>query len=599
MPASHLQIQEMKPIRDCCRQPLLVAILLLGMAFVHPHGTAAQPTTTPSSQASSPGPMHWIAKDGAPASVRRFVDSIPSRRDAYVASIQSNIASLKSQIGELKDQRDAAAKQGKVVWRTYSNGESESSSEGSPEAARQIRLLTDSIEQKWKEVHQEEERIVQASDPLWLPPLESSGQPSEIDDEPLPANYVDYLVKVPGGVDSAPAASPDASAAPSDPNCLTFAEPVWAVAGTAPMQALRKGVKGTGLQLKVIGDGMRSDSDDAAHLTLSAQRRSRGLGELITAPVAKFSLQNESLNVQWLSRDGEPGAVKALQYALLQTTDASGAVVTSLRFSPRTDATLDCSRDGTTKLPLEPPVIKLMNWTADGIPNGWELDKPATTNPVTTSGIALKTDNASVRVSYDATTGKVVLARSDDLQQRYDTVRAQLAAISRQGQGSGNIYGRENSGTDATRVASLRTELNTLQRQLYTNGQRWRALSSSTLSIVLPNGLELARFRLVANNGDAVNGGEVQPALAPLDPTRDYPVSVITRYPDDKRRAYFLAHARFKESQQRPGAPAVAPTDVPSGAFNRRDLAPGAIGSEVLAANYDPRFFATGHQAGA
>jgi hypothetical protein len=578
---------------------LLSAIVLLcGAVLVYPHHTAAEPSAAPSSQPSPQARMHWIAKDSAPASVRRFVDSIPERKAAYIASINANIGALKSQIDSLKQQRGAASKT-QVVWRDVGGGEREADGNAYAGEQHQSMILSDQIEQKWKEVHQQEAKLVEASDPLWLPPLESSGQSSEIDEEPLPANYVDYLVKMPGGVDSAPADSSDASAAPLDPNCLMLIDPAWTIAGTAPMQTLRTGVKGTGMQLKVIGNGMRIDADDADHLTLSAQRRSRGLGELVTAPVAKFSLQNSTLNVQWLSRDGDPAAVKALQYALLQTTDSSGAVVTSLRFSPLINIALDCSRNGTIKLPLAPVAINLMTWTANGVPDGWELNKNATTSPINAIGIALKADRASVSISYDTSKDNIVLTRTDELQQQYDTVRDQLASLSRAQQGSGNPYGGGNSGTDATRIASLRAELNTLQRQLQSNGQRWRALSSCTLSIVLPNGLELARFRLLANNDGAVNGGEVQPALAPLDPTRDYPVSVIARYPDDQRRAYFLAHAKFERIQQRPGAPAVAPPDVPGGAFNRRDLGPGAIGSEVLAANYDPRFFATGHRAGA
>lgn len=545
-------------------------LLSVTLAFAAGRATRAFASTMPSSQPSTKTPLRWIAKDGAPMRVQHFLDSIPECRDAYIRSIQSNIAELKSQIEKMKQEKSAAAATHVPVNTTYQGG-TETDTNAEAALHNQGVALTEEIERKWKEVHADEAQIAAASDPLWLPPPDMPVESRELPYEPLPANLMDYLVKVPIGASAPPAPQGGPPTSPDDPNCLTLADPAWTVAGTAPIQVLRMGIKGTALQLKVVGDGIRTDSEDAAHLTLKSQRRSLGLGEPIIAPVAKFSLEKGKLNVQWLRQDGEPGAIKALQYGLLETTDSSGAVVGTFRFSSRVDATLDCGRDGITKLALTPAVINAMNWTADGIPAGWALDKVPATAPAIFKGIALKADNASLRISYDSMTGSVVLTRTDQLQQRFDAVRQQLMkAEQAQRSPGGGIGGNANNSAS---IASLQTEMLTLQRELSANRQHWRALSSCAVSIVLPNGLDVARFNLTDSNA-----GGAQPGLPPLDPTREYPVSILSQYPDDQRLAYFRGHARFRQGQEQPGG---QPADLPP--LNQNNSNPGTTGSETYA----------------
>jgi hypothetical protein len=433
-------------------------------------------SATATSQPLPQSPMHWVAREGAPVSVRHFLDSVQEQRDAYISSILSDIGSLKSQIDQLKQQRGAASKT-QVAWRNVGGGESEADGNAYAAEEHQGMLISAHIEQKWKEIHGEEAKIDEASNPLWLPPPGAEGNASDAGAEPLPANYMDYLVQGPVGAGpvSPGVPKPAAPVRNGESNCLTLDSPSATTTGAAQVQVLAQGVPGTGLTLRFVGDSYKCDSDDVTHLTIKSQRRSLALGELKMTPIARLWLDGGNLNLQWLHRDAEPGATKALGFAILETEDAGGAAVSTWRFTPRMDAALNVGHSGQTKLSLDPAIYKAMSWKVDAIPPVWTLQKPDTTALASGGYITftLVAKGASLHISYDAANASVVIDRRDDLQQQYDSLRQ------KQTQGD---------------TVEVEEELQTVRGQLDADHQLWRTLSACIATIVLPNGLDVARF---------------------------------------------------------------------------------------------------------
>ena len=90
------------------------------------------------------------------------------------------------------------------------------------------------------------------------------------------------------------------------------------------------------------------------------------------------------------------------------------------------------------------------------------------------------------------------------------------------------------------------------------------------------------------NKGDPWHApGQIIPvaapaAVAPLDPSQNYPNSVLSQYSAEERLAYWQAKAKLKASQPRPGGrSAPAAPQLPPGA--RNNSSPDAIGSEIFA----------------
>ena len=507
---------------------LTLLILLVGQVC---------PAVPPSSHGDWPGPlqpMHWIATDPAPASVRAFVDSVPSRKDDYIRSTASKVTELKSQIDELKQQRGAASKT-KVVFRDVGGGASEADGNAYAKEEHQSMIISSEIEQKWKEVHQQEANIKAAqSDPLWLPPTVDWSSSDELEYGPLPSNYKDYLIKVPAGSDqpltfttTGPTVS-DASSSPTGgPDCLKLEEPQWQSDGSAKPQLLRDKLTGTSLQLKPFDVALVVDAVDQTHIVLKAERRNAGLGDLSIAPVGKLDLDGGKLSFQWTSHGGVATVIAALNTAVLLTTDGRGTTIERYRFVPRIDATLNCAGGDVIKIALPRAAAKSLSWQVDGLPSGWTIAPVPTTAPsslsaasstVFPSSITLAADKASLTIAYDPNSSTIQSIQKDDLQQQCDSLQAKLVPVQ-------NATGLRYRPTDQQAVT--RAQLASLREPLAADHEHWQALSACTISAILPNSLDVARLRLNTNKsgdgGDPTNDPITPEAAAQIPPSAAEP----------------------------------------------------------------------------
>jgi hypothetical protein len=235
-------------------------------------------------------------------------------------------------------------------------------------------------------------------------------------------------------------------------------------------------------------------------------------------------IQSGSLMVQWIDKEISTAAIEKLKYTALEITDSDGHKVKGFCFLKPTTTSLPLDDGATTNVLVPHSIAAVCKLTIATTPSGWDL---STTDDST---VVLRHDPAIVRLEYDRKFSSVSIActgiNSVDpvhqlaaLQTQLTTAQRQLEETKRQydaspAQGTtvdGGPFGtryyasaRDGLGTEMQQeqehIDKLQGWIDKAQKGLGTNSAVGPApLEGVVASIVLPNGVEVARIALGSN----------------------------------------------------------------------------------------------------